>query len=240
MDDELQEFQGFPETGNHPGLRVQRLELAVFLFLIVPGLAFSFLAVRQGHISFTLTAVATMFRDLALVSLVAFFLWRNGEPVRTIGWTARRFSNEVVVGLVLFVPFFFLMGLLESALKAAGFTTPRTPLPSFLAAQGWIQVALGFVLVVVVAISEETIFRGYLVLRFESVTRSPAAAVILSAFVFSLGHGYEGSAGVVTVGAMGVVFAVIYLWRRSLVAPITMHFLQDFIGIVLLPLLKKG
>ena len=27
---------------------------------------------------------------------------------------------------------------------------------------------------------------------------------------------------------------------RSLVAPITMHFLQDFIGLVLLPLLKAG
>ena len=41
----------------------------------------------------------------------------------------------------------------------------------------------------------------------------------------------------VTVGTMGLVFAVIYLWRQSLVAPMVMHFLQDFIGIVLAPLL---
>jgi membrane protease YdiL (CAAX protease family) len=39
---------------------------------------------------------------------------------------------------------------------------------------------------------------------------------------------------------MGLAFALVYLWRKSLVAPIVMHFLQDFIGIVLLPLLGMG
>ena len=93
------------------------------------------------------------------------------------------------------------------------------------------------VLVVIVAVAEETIFRGYLMLRLQAITASPAAAVVLSAVIFSLGHGYEGSAGVVTVGVMGAVFALVYLWRQSLVAPMVMHFLQDFIGIVMLPLL---
>jgi membrane protease YdiL (CAAX protease family) len=60
---------------------------------------------------------------------------------------------------------------------------------------------------------------------------------MVSSFIFALGHGYEGSAGVVTVGIMGLVFAMVYLWRGSLVAAIVMHFLQDFTGILLLPLL---
>ena len=92
-------------------------------------------------------------------------------------------------------------------------------------------------LVTVVAVAEETIFRGYLLLRFPVVVRSTAASVLLSSATFAVGHGYEGSAGLVTVGVMGAVFALVYLWRRSLVAPIVMHFLQDFLGIVLLPLL---
>ena len=45
---------------------------------------------------------------------------------------------------------------------------------------------------------------------------------------------------VVTVGVMGLAFGLVYMWRQSLVAPIVMHFLQDFIGIVLLPWLRKG
>ena len=89
----------------------------------------------------------------------------------------------------------------------------------------------------VVALAEETIFRGYLLLRLLPILRSKTAAVLVSSAIFAVGHGYEGSAGLATVGVMGAVFALIYLWRGSLVAPIVMHFLQDFLSIVLLPLL---
>jgi membrane protease YdiL (CAAX protease family) len=88
--------------------------------------------------------------------------------------------------------------------------------------------------------AEETIFRGYLILRFGAITASRTVAVLVSAVVFSLGHGYEGTAGLITVGALGLVFALVYVWRKSLVAPVVMHFLQDFIGIILLPLLGLG
>jgi membrane protease YdiL (CAAX protease family) len=94
---------------------------------------------------------------------------------------------------------------------------------------------LSFFLVIIVAIAEETIFRGYLLLRFQEVRLTPSTAVLCSALIFSLGHGYEGASGVVTVGFMGAVFALVYFWRGSLVAPMVMHFLQDFIGIVLAP-----
>jgi membrane protease YdiL (CAAX protease family) len=93
---------------------------------------------------------------------------------------------------------------------------------------------------VVVAIAEETIFRGYLMLRFKGIWHSPALAIVLSAFIFSLGHGYEGTAGVITVGLMGAAFAIIYQWRGSLVAPMVLHFIQDFVSIVLAPLISGG
>jgi membrane protease YdiL (CAAX protease family) len=57
-------------------------------------------------------------------------------------------------------------------------------------------------------------------------------AVAVSSVIFSLGHGYEGLAGMITVGALGATFATVYLWRKSLVAPMVMHFLQDFVTIV--------
>ena len=217
--------------------RQQSAEVAVFLLLIVPSMALSFLAVRQGGLSFPLVAVSVILRDLALVSLILYFLWRNGEPVGYIGWRLTSFRKDAVLGLLLFPLVFFGAALLNQALVKMGLSTPKTPLPSMLAFRGVAESLLAFVLVVVVAIAEETIFRGYLILRFAAVTRSPLAAVLLSSIVFSIGHGYEGSAGVVTVGTMGLVFAIVYLWRRSLVAPVTMHFLQDFLAIVLLPAL---
>jgi membrane protease YdiL (CAAX protease family) len=224
----------------HLSQKEQLIELSVFLFLIVPSMALSFFAVKQGSLSFVLVSISAILRDLALVSLVLFFLWRNKEPVTWIGWTFKNSGKEVALGIVLYIPFSFGTGLLEKALQAVGFSVPSTPLPSFLAARGMTEFLLALVLVVIIALAEETIFRGYLMLRFRDVTASPTGAVLLSAAIFSLGHGYEGSAGVVTVGVMGVIFALVYLWRRSLVAPMVMHFLQDFIGIVLLPFLGKG
>jgi membrane protease YdiL (CAAX protease family) len=217
--------------------RQQLAEVLVYLFLIVPSMVLSFFVLRQGNVGFVFVAVATILRDLSLVSLVLFFTWRNGEPLRRIGWTASRAWREIILGLALFLPFSLGVGLLGRMLEAAGLTAPSTPLPAFIAARGPTELVLAAVLVAVVAFAEETIFRGYLILRLQSITGSRTAAVILSSLIFSLGHGYEGSAGVVTVGCMGLTLALIYLGRQSLVAPTVIHFLQDFLGIVLLPLL---
>jgi len=220
--------------------REQLVEVVVFLFLILPSLALSFFAVKQGNMSFVLTAVATILRDLGLVGLILFFIWRNGELWSSIGWTLRHRWRDVGLGVLLFIPMFFGAALLERVLQAAGFSVPSTPTPSSFAAKGIGEYVLAFFLVVVVAVAEETIFRGYLVLRFKTVTASSVLALLLAAVVFALGHGYEGTAGVVTVGTMGLVFGLVYVWRGSLVAPVVMHFLQDFLSIILLPMLRRG
>ncbi len=222
-----------PKAGcSRPLARVQAIELLVFLFLIIPSMVFSFFILKQANLRFEFMAAGTILRDLAMVSLIVYFLWRNREFIADIGWTSKDAGREIGVGLLLFVPFFLGAALLGNLLGKAGFTIPGRP-PSFLAATGAAQMILGTLLVIVVAFAEETIFRGYLILRVRAIFSSAPIAVLLSSAIFSLGHGYEGSAGVITVGFMGLVFALIYLWRRSLVAPIVIHFLQDFIAIIL-------
>ncbi len=219
-----------------PERREQVIELLVFLFLILPPLALSSVEISHASLPFTLAAGATILDDLALLALVLFFLWRNREPLSRVGWVSRGLAGNVLLGLVLFLPLFIGAGILEGLLNSAGIASaPSTP--SFLQPQGASAAVLALLLVIVVAISEETIFRGYLILRLSSATASTVAAVVLSAVIFSLGHGYEGPAGVIVTGTIGLIYAVIYLWRRSLVTPVTLHFLQDFTVIVLLPLL---
>ena len=107
---------------------------------------------------------------------------------------------------------------------------------AFLVPSGGGQVALAVLLVIVVAVSEEVIFRGYLIHRFKAVLKSPVAALMLSSAVFAMGHGYERSGGMVGVAILGLIFGAIYLWRKSLVAPMVVHFIQDFFGMILIPL----
>src|SRR5262245_18422241 len=114
----------------------QAVEVALFLFLIVPSMVLSLFAMRQGILGFGLLAVAFSFRDLGLVCLILYFLWRNGENVERIGWSLRRAGREVALGVALFIPFVFGTALLEAGLLRLGLSRPATPLPSFLTAKG--------------------------------------------------------------------------------------------------------
>jgi membrane protease YdiL (CAAX protease family) len=225
---------------DQPSRKVQVIEVAVFLFLIVPSMSTSFLIGNysgdHSGTGFMTVAILSILNDLGMVSLVFYFVWRNKETLRRIGWTLQSLPKEAGWGLVLFFPIFYSANWLESALHSAGLSAP-SKLPSFLVATGHFRMVLAVILVIVVAIVEETVFRGYLILRLKTVTRRPWAAVLLSSVVFSIGHGYEGMAGVISVFCLGVVFAVIYLWRKSLIAPIIIHFLIDFSSIVLVSLL---
>lgn len=214
------------------------LEVSVFLFLIVPSMALSFFVTRQGKVDFVFVAVSTILRDLALVCLILFFVWRNGERVSVLGWTPGNLGRNILLGFLLYPPLLYAVSLLERLLRSAGIPQTPMPGPSFFDIQGRWEVLLAVMLVMVVAVSEETIFRGYLILRLRTVTRSAAAAAVLSSTIFALGHGYEGSLGVVTIGVMGLIFSLIYLWRKSLVVPMVLHFLQDFIAIVVVHYLQ--
>ena len=218
----------------------QLIEVAVFLFLIMPSMALSHFTMRMDLLGFKLVVPSLILQDLSLLSLVLFFVWRNGESCVRIGWNFSQSWPEVALGVLLFFPVFYGVGALGAALKTLGLSTPAEPLPTFLVPQNLPEYVLALLLVMVVAVAEETIFRGYLILRFKIITKSPVVLVALSTVIFSLGHGYEGSAGLTVVIAMGTILALIYLWRKSLIAPMVIHFLQDFVAIILLPIVQKG
>jgi membrane protease YdiL (CAAX protease family) len=228
-----------PVISNPPSRREQTYEVITFCCLIVPGMLFSLAIGPSEQAPFTITALATIINDIALVILISFLLWHNQETFRRVGWITRGFLNEAFIGVILFLPMTYSLSVLEMFFHSLGLTVPKSHIPAFLTPSGTNQVVLAVLLVVIVAIAEETIFRGYFILRLKSLTNSKTAAVLLSSLIFCIGHGYEGTAGMATIYVLGVIFAAVYLWRKSLVAPIVMHFLQDFLGIVVLPLITS-
>lgn len=220
------------DKSHQPGRKVQLIEVMVFLFLIVPSMVISLFLVDKTPLRFMTVAISSIMSDLALVSLVLYFIWRNNEPLKQIGWTIKNVRQDIGWGLLLFLPVAYCANVLERILHKAGLSAP-TKIPSFLVATGSAKVLLACILVIVVAVVEETIFRGYLILRFKAVTGRTGAAVLLSSVIFALGHGYEGLAGMVSIFSLGIIFAVVYLWRKSLVAAMVMHFMIDFSSIVL-------
>lgn len=237
---------GRGSRGVGPSQSAQLVELAVFLLLILPSLILSLFTrpeeLGAASVDFASLAVSIIVRDIALVALVVFFVWRSGEargpvPFAKLGWDIRDAPREIALGVVLFFPMTLSAAFIAALLEAAGFSGPGSGASAITPPSG-AEILVAFVLVVVVAIAEETIFRGYLMLRIRNVTGSVPLAIVASSLVFAIGHGYQGVAGVVAVGVIGFELALVYVWRGSLVAPMTMHFLQDFVGLVLLPFLS--
>jgi len=225
-----------PRSSRHvPLKKIEAVEVGVFLLFILPSMIFSSTIPKSSGLSFPVVAGSTILTDTPLLCLVLYFVWRNGEPFRAIGFFFRNPLKEAAIGIALFLPLLIVMGLIERILRASGLSLPKTA-PPYLIPEGSGQVILAIFLLVVVAVSEEVIFRGYLIHRFSRLFESRVTALLLSSALFALGHGYEKSGGVAGVGILGLIFGAVYLWRKSLVAPMVMHFVQDFTGIILAPL----
>ena len=95
--------------------------------------------------------------------------------------------------------------------------------------------------------NEEILFRGFLLSRFRVIfgdtRRGLVIGVIVSAALFSAGHGYHGMIGVVQTFVAGACLATVAAVRKSLWPSIIAHAAIDLFGLVALhfvkPLLEK-
>lgn len=84
------------------------------------------------------------------------------------------------------------------------------------------------------ALAEEVVFRGYAIERLEELTGSKTVAVLVSTVVFVLAHlAYWGWAPLIGVSAAGLLLALLYVWRRDLIANMIAHFVIDAVSILL-------
>jgi len=91
---------------------------------------------------------------------------------------------------------------------------------------GW--VVLLAVVLPLVALAEELLFRGALVGALAAGFGTPlAVAVAFSSLLFGLAHGAQGVAGVVVAALLGGALAVCFLWTDSLLAVVVAHYVVN-------------
>ncbi len=92
-----------------------------------------------------------------------------------------------------------------------------------------------FVLVAVTAgFCEELLYRGWLWRFFDNLTGHLWIAVVLSAVAFGLAHAYQGRAGIISTGIVGLLFSVPVLLANSLVPVQVIHAGIDLVNGLLL------
>ncbi|HUH14093.1 MAG TPA: CPBP family intramembrane glutamic endopeptidase, partial [Longimicrobiales bacterium] len=79
-------------------------------------------------------------------------------------------------------------------------------------------------------ITEEVVFRGFLIPVLGLATSSWAAAVLVSSALFGFVHGYQGTSGAVRAGILGLILALPFLATGSLLPSMAAHALIDLVA----------
>jgi uncharacterized protein len=91
------------------------------------------------------------------------------------------------------------------------------------------ELRLFFGLSLSAGVGEEIVFRGYLLPYFDALV-GPAGAVLATTLIFGVGHAYQGAAGIVKTGLMGLLFAGAFVATGNLLAPMLLHAVIDAVS----------
>ena len=168
-----------------------------------------------------------------LIGLVLLFLYAHGERPREVIVGRRPIAGEVVHGIpLILVAIGIAIVVLLTIQTVAPYlhTVEKNPLQSLLTSprDAWL-----FALVVLVAGGvREEIQRAFLLHRFEQWLGGGRVGVIVTSIAFGAGHLLQGVDAAIATGLLGAFWGVVYLRRRSAVAPMVSHAGFDLIQIV--------
>jgi membrane protease YdiL (CAAX protease family) len=169
-----------------------------------------------------------------LVGLIFFFLHAHGENPREVFFGRRPVIDEAARGIpLIFVAIAIGVIVLLSIRRFAPWlhTVEHNPLEDLLRTprDAWL-----FALVVIVAGGvREELQRAFLLRRFEQWLGGGATGVVVTSIAFGAGHyQIQGLDAALATGLLGAFWGVMYLRRRSSVAPIVSHSGFDLVQIL--------
>lgn len=175
-------------------------------------------------ISMPFVAAVSLADTALLLVLMVFFLRARGEDAADCFFGPRPVKGEARYGVPLLFLAFGLAVLLMLALQALWpwlHNVRRNPFQD--AIKTPVDVLLLIVLVVIAGGLREEAQRAFLLGRFERWLGGARVGLVLTSAAFGLGHYYEGRDAVLVTGALGAFWGVVYLRRRSIVAPVVSH-----------------
>jgi membrane protease YdiL (CAAX protease family) len=178
-------------------------------------------------------AILSFADTLALVGLMVLLLRARGQSPSEL-WLGRRpIAREIVAG-VSHVPLVFIIGgVLLLAIRSLTPQLHNVDVNPFETLAGSLPNALLLTLVAILAGGvREELQRAFLLDRFVRYLGPAWLGVLLLSVAFGLGHLMQGRDAAVATGAMGAFWAVIYLRRRSSVAPVVSHALFNTIEVL--------
>ncbi len=210
---------------------------AIIEVLLMSGLVSGFFAIlpfslrTSGHPSVT-QDVPTVVLYLLLeswITLILLFviLKAHGESLAVLGWRTRQWATDVTYGIFLVPLLFALSGFVNLAFRSwlPKYYTERNPLTEIIRTPH--DLALFLMAAFIAGGIKEELQRAFILIRFRDHLGGSAVGLLVWSLAFGAGHYVQGPQGMVSATLFGFLFGLIYLARRSLIAPIVAHSLYD-------------
>ena len=194
--------------------------LLILLFSLV-GLA---PADDAGGLSLSYLVLLSLVDAGLVLGLVWVFLRAHGERPAALFLGVRRPLREAALGLLLMPIALALAALTFGVILQIAPTlrnVPENPLEALILAPGGL---FWFAVVSVVAGGlREEIQRAFILHRFEQRLGGALVGLVVFSAAFGLGHLVQGRDAVVVTALLGGFWGIIFLLRRSVVAPVVCH-----------------
>jgi membrane protease YdiL (CAAX protease family) len=195
----------------------------ILLSLLVGGFGVPMRS-ADGRLSPPFVFTVSLLDALLVVGLVLILLRAHHESARTVLLGQASVIREALLGLAILPGIFMLVTL---ALIVIGRFAPhlhnvaRNPLEDMLRTRGD---AVVFAVVVMIAGGvREEVQRGFIVHRFKHYLGGALWGVAIYSVFFGLGHFDQGYDVMIATGVLGLIWGLVYVSRRSIVAPLVSH-----------------
>ncbi len=203
--------------------------ITLLFFLLIGWPLLSYLVMSQAEEEITVALVnptiqlylPTIIIESLIFLLIFLVLKREGENLKVVGWRNLTFQN-ILIGFV-FLIFANLVLLIITKL----FSVTQPAEIKYLLPRNTTDRIFWTLMSLTAGIAEETGFRGYVLTKLNLFFKNWWATVIISSFFFGIGHFYQGLGGMILTGVYGLLFCLLFIWRKSLYPGIIAHFLHD-------------
>ena len=187
-------------------------------------LALGFHAQGPDGLNFGFVMALSLADTVFLVGLIVLFLLAHGESPGDVFFDRKSFVAEARAGIPLTFVAFAIALLVLLAVRAAApwlHTVEHNPLQDLMRTPGKALMFAG--LVVVAGGIREELQRAFLLRRFERSLGGAKVGIVVASLAFGAGHFMQGVDAVIATALLGAFWGVVYLRRRSVVAPMVSH-----------------
>lgn len=178
----------------------------------------------DGSLNLRFVVALSMLDTALLIALMLMFLRAHDEDPIALFFGHRPVLQELRAGIPITVVAFLIAVVVLVGVRAVApwlHTVERNPLQEILQTPG--DAVLFAIVAVIAGGVREELQRAFLLHRFEHWLGGRTTGIVVASAAFGAGHLLQGADAAIATGVLGAFWGIVYLRRRSVVAPMVSH-----------------